>query len=146
MDFEKEGGIPVERETYAVGEQINLKLEEFIREGVSTGELKDGQPILQTVFLEMRSKKKWALLVIGISIYLLKFFSYKKAVSGLTYSDTLIESIEDGTYIGECNVDFIYVKAEVTVLHGAITEIELLEHKQERGASEEKIVDNTLMP
>lgn len=44
-----------------------------------------------------------------------------------------VESISDGVYIGECDVDFIYVKAEVRRKDGKIQGIKLLKHKNDRG-------------
>ena len=38
-----------------------------------------------------------------------------------------------GVYIGEYDVNFIYAKVEVTVQNGEITNINILEHRNERG-------------
>lgn len=73
--------------------------------------------------------------------YLLRVNRYQKTVLGLTYSDVDISSIPNGTYVGECDVDFVKAKVRVVVADGAISEITILEHKQERGASAERIVD-----
>ncbi len=85
-----------------------------------------------------------SLCFIGGSIYLIKAWNYQKTVKSFTYSDLVIADVKDGTYIGECDVDFIYAKVAVTVENGTITEIDLLEHKNERGASAEKIIDDML--
>lgn len=82
------------------------------------------------------------LIAIGASVYLTKVYNYKKAVSQLTYSNILIQNISDGEYIGECNVGFIYAKVAVTVKDGEMTQISLIEHKHERGASAERIIDD----
>lgn len=101
----------------------------------------------------MTNKKKRGLWIIAVlivlclvggSIYLVKVWNYQKTVKNLTYSDIAIEDIESGTYIGECNVDFIYAKVAVTVEDGAITQIEILEHKNERGTPAEKIIDDII--
>lgn len=84
------------------------------------------------------------LCLVGGSIYLIKVWNYQKTVKSLAYSDIAIEDIENGIYIGECNVDFIYAKVAVTVENGAITQIDILEHKNERGTPAEKIIDNIL--
>lgn len=80
--------------------------------------------------------------LIGGSVYLVKVWNYQKTVKSLTYSDIVTEDMEDGTYIGECNVDFINAKVAVTVEAGVITKIDILEHKNERGASAEIIIDD----
>ena len=100
------------------------------------------------------SKKKVVLLVImlllliglvwGI-IYLKSVTDYKQAVKETTFEEINISDISDGVYIGEYDVDFIYAKVEVTVQNGEITNINILEHRNERGKAAEaityKIVD-----
>jgi uncharacterized protein with FMN-binding domain len=62
----------------------------------------------------------------------------------MTFSDIDISSITDGIYEGECNVDYIYAKVSVSVKEGVITDLKLLEHKNERGAAAERIVEDIL--
>ena len=97
------------------------------------------------------SKKKVVLLVImlllliglvwGI-IYLKSVADYKQAVKETTYEDINISDIPDGVYVGEYDVDFIYAKVEVTVQNGEITNINILEHRHERGKTAEVITDS----
>lgn len=59
--------------------------------------------------------------------------------------NTVIEDIDitqmpDGTYFGEYDVSFISAKVKVIVHNGAIEQIELLEHKNDRGTAAETIV------
>ena len=100
------------------------------------------------------SKKKMVLFIImflllvgfvwGI-LYLKSVADYKKAVKETTFEDIHISDIPDGVYVGEYDVDFIYAKVEVTVQNGEITNINILEHRHERGKTAEaittKIVD-----
>jgi len=83
------------------------------------------------------------ILAIGIS-YLRKVNLYRENVANITYSDTDISTVPDGMYIGECDVDFIYAKVEVTVKDGMITKIDLLEHKNGRGELAEGIEQRIL--
>ena len=97
------------------------------------------------------SKKKVVLLVImlllliglvwGI-IYLKSVSDYKQAVKETTFEEINISDISDGVYIGEYDVDFIYAKVEVTVQNGEITNINILEHRHERGKTAEVITDS----
>ncbi len=99
----------------------------------------------------MTKKKKLSILIITTVIialallfgliYLNSVNNYQKAVKNITLSNIDISQIPDGRYIGECDVDFIYAKVEVTVLAGAITKIDLLEHKTDKGGPAEKITD-----
>ena len=49
-----------------------------------------------------------------------------------------------GVYIGECNVNYIYAKEEVTIQNGVITSITILEHKNERGKPAEAVIDEII--
>ena len=98
-----------------------------------------------------RLKKKTALFVImffllagfvlGI-LYLKSVVDYRQAVRETTFEDINISDIPDGVYIGEYDVDFIYAKVEVTVQNGEITNINILEHRHERGKTAEVITDS----
>ena len=101
---------------------------------------------------EMRiSKKKTVFFVImflllvgfvwGI-LYLKSVADYKQAVKETTFEDINISDVPDGVYIGEYDVDFIYAKVEVTVQNGEITNINILEHRHERGKTAEVITDS----
>ena len=97
------------------------------------------------------SKKKTVLFVIvflllvgfvlGI-LYLKSVADYKQAVRETTFEDIIISDIPDGVYVGEYDVDFIYAKVEVTVQNGEITNINILEHRHERGKTAEVITDS----
>ena len=97
------------------------------------------------------SKKKTVLFVIvfllivgfvlGI-LYLKSVADYKQAVRETTFEDINISDIPDGVYVGEYDVDFIYAKVEVTVQNGEITNINILEHRNERGKTAEVIADS----
>ena len=53
----------------------------------------------------------------------------------------LCRGFSDIPYVGEYDVDFIYAKVEVTVPNGEITNINILEHRHERGKTAEVITD-----
>ena len=79
-------------------------------------------------------------LVWGI-IYLKSVTDYKQAVKETTFEEINISDISDGVYIGEYDVNFIYAKVEVTVQNGEITNINILEHRNERGKAAEAITN-----
>lgn len=79
-------------------------------------------------------------LVWGI-IYLKSVADYKQAVKETTFEEINISDISDGVYIGEYDVNFIYAKVEVTVQNGEITNISILEHRNERGKAAESITN-----
>ncbi len=71
--------------------------------------------------------------------YLISVRRYKEAVLGITFGHADAAKVPDGIYIGECDVQFIYAKAQVWVLGGKITDIQLLEHRNGRGKPAEGI-------
>lgn len=100
---------------------------------------------------EMKSSKKkiiycFAVIVslivlFCLALYLKSVSDYKQAVNDIVFEKIDITKIQDGTYVGECNVNFIYAKVEVTVHNGKIKNIDILEHKNERGEAAETVVD-----
>ena len=97
------------------------------------------------------SKKKTVLFVIAFLLfvgfvfgilYLKSVADYRQAVRETTFEDINISDIPDGVYVGEYDVDFIYAKVEVTVQNGEITNINILEHRHERGKTAEVIADS----
>lgn len=81
------------------------------------------------------------IVLLCLALYLKSVSDYKLAVKAITFEEIDITKIPDGTYIGECNVNFIYAKVEVTVQSGVIKNIAILEHKHERGKTAETVID-----
>lgn len=78
--------------------------------------------------------------LIFITVYLKNLADYKKAVRDISFGQINISDVSDGTYIGECDVDFIYTRVEVTVKNGEITSIVILKHKNGRGKAAEAVL------
>ena len=76
--------------------------------------------------------------------YMSRVNKYQKTVSNMTFTNINISKIPNGTYVGDCDVNFIYAKVSVTVTDGVIVNIELLEHKNGKGAPAEKITDEII--
>lgn len=79
-----------------------------------------------------------------LAVYLKNVADYKKAVKDISFGKIEISNVPDGVYLGECDVNFIYAKVKVTVQSGRITDIDLLEHKNERGKSAEIIIEKII--
>lgn len=79
-------------------------------------------------------------LVWGI-VYLKSVADYKQAVKETAFEEINISDIADGVYIGEYDVNFIYAKVEVAVKNGEIININILEHRNERGKAAEAITN-----
>lgn len=73
------------------------------------------------------------IVLVFTAVYLKSVADYQRAVKETTFGNLDISNVTDGVYVGEYDVDFIYAKVEVTVQNGAITNIDILEHKNGRG-------------
>lgn len=102
----------------------------------------------------MKLSRKRILLLIAILLFLIAFIimavylksvaDYKKAIKETTFNNIDISNIPDGVYIGEYDVNFVYAKVEVIVQHNAITSIDIMEHKNDRGKPAEIVVDKII--
>lgn len=84
------------------------------------------------------------IVLLSAAVYLQSVADYQKAVRETAIGEVDFSMIPDGVYIGECDVNFIYAKVEVTVQGGKMTDIAILEHKQERGKVAEAVVSDML--
>lgn len=68
---------------------------------------------------------------------------YKQKVDAIVIDDIDLQQVNDGEYIGECDMDLVRAKVLVKVKDHRITEIELLEHGRGENAEviPEKIVE-----
>lgn len=81
------------------------------------------------------------LALVGGGAYLKAVADYQREVRAMTFAEPDLGAIGDGTYEGMCDVGFIRARVAVTVRGGAITAVELLEHKNGRGAAAERITE-----
>ncbi|MFA9377341.1 MAG: FMN-binding protein [Lachnotalea sp.] len=65
---------------------------------------------------------------------------YQKAVENIEFNNIELSSISDGVYEGEYDVGYIYARVEVTVHLGTITDIKILEHRNEHGTPAEALI------
>lgn len=96
------------------------------------------------------SRKKIVMILIMLFLLLALIFGtayidrvgeYKRAVKETTIEEVNISDIPNGVYIGEYDVNFIYVKVEVDVSGGKIIDVRILEHRQERGKDAEAVAN-----
>ncbi len=99
------------------------------------------------------SKKKIVLFIVILLIliglipgivYLKDVADYQQAVKETAFKEIHISDISDGVYIGEYDVNFIYAKVEVMVQNGQIKDINILEHRNERGKTAEAITNKII--
>jgi uncharacterized protein with FMN-binding domain len=79
-------------------------------------------------------------LVIGhIGGYLASVDAYQNQVSRIQITNVDLSRVPDGVYQGEYDVKYIYAKVNVTVSRGVITDVTILQHRNERGSAAEGI-------
>lgn len=91
-----------------------------------------------------------AFIAVVCSIFAINYFrkisNYKEKVKNIVINDVNLDNKEDGKYIGEFDADVISAKVEVEVKNKKITNINIIEHKNEKGARAEvipqKVVDS----
>lgn len=76
--------------------------------------------------------------------YTIDFKQYQNCIRNIELEHIDISDISDGNYVGEYDAGYIYAKVRVTVESGKVIEIEILEHRNERGQRAESIVDNII--
>lgn len=74
--------------------------------------------------------------------YYIDFGSYQSKVKNIHLQAIDTTSLADGQYIGEYDVGYIYAKVSVTISNGQIEQIDILEHRNEKGAKAEKVIEN----
>lgn len=84
------------------------------------------------------------LLIAHVAACVAGFTAYRQAVAELAVSDVDATTVADGRHLGACDVGYIYAEVEVTVADGKIAGIELLEHRNERGARGEGVIPEIL--
>lgn len=83
-----------------------------------------------------------AVLLIGhVMFCITSFNAYKREVAAITIGQTDASALADGVYEGGCDVGYISAKVRVTVAGGKIESIDLLEHRNERGAAGEGVLE-----
>jgi len=98
-------------------------------------------------------KKWWAahhsaagLLLILIVVHILcgvvSFGQYTAKMNAVEITDMSAAGIPDGSYIGECDVGYIYAKVRVDVSNEIITDVVIIEHRNERGSAVEVITED----
>lgn len=83
-------------------------------------------------------------LVVHIVTYFIDFSSYQRKIGEVVLDEFQLENISDGEYYGSCDVGYIYAKVKVVVNGHKISDITLIEHRNERGAKAEKIIDSII--
>ncbi|MFB0919810.1 MAG: FMN-binding protein [Oscillospiraceae bacterium] len=98
----------------------------------------------------MRKGLKILLIVIAvlaalvITAFLLMKNTADKALANIVFEDIDMAQAQNGTYYGETDAGMVYVKVAVTVENHGIKDIDIVEHRNGRGAKAEAITDTMI--
>lgn len=105
--------------------------------------------ILAAFFTGIKKKRKMhrifalcslLLVIVHVALNITSVVTYQNQVKSIVVTDIDLSNIPDGSYVGECDVIFIYAKVQVTVKSGEISDIIIIEHRNERGETAERVV------
>jgi len=97
--------------------------------------------------------RKLVLLILGAAVlvaltagllYYRSYLNYQRDVNAIQIQDVDLTTIEDGEYYGESDVGFVKARVKVVVKDHRMTDIELIEHVNEKGAAAEVLPDRML--
>lgn len=83
-----------------------------------------------------------AFVTVHVVAYIMDYNNYKAKINEISIEGIDLKTVSDGKYEGEYDAGYISVKVRVTVSDNRITEVKILEHKNERGGSAEVITDD----
>jgi uncharacterized protein with FMN-binding domain len=76
--------------------------------------------------------------------YYMQLQEYKKRIEGIVISRVDLSNVRDGSYRGSFDAIFVGAEVVVQVKNHTIESIDLVKHKNERGAKAEAIVDKII--
>lgn len=89
-----------------------------------------------------------SLVILCVGIYGIKYLidikQYKEVIEGIKITNVDLSKIKDGTYTGEFYTTIIGAEVNVKVENHKIAEVELVQHKNERGKKAEIIPDRVV--
>lgn len=85
-----------------------------------------------------------AIVLVHVSLYFYSISTYQNSVSNIYISKIDVSTLKDGIYEGEYDVEYIFAKVSVIIKNGEIIDIDILEHRNERGVKAERLIDDVI--
>ncbi len=85
------------------------------------------------------------ILVVHIFSVIISYNQYVMKIQSIEIESMTADGIPDGSYIGDYDAGYIYAKVQVDVVNEQITEVIILEHRNERGESAGTIVEQMVI-
>jgi uncharacterized protein with FMN-binding domain len=97
--------------------------------------------------MNMKKTLKWTgitvllMILAAVGFFGIQMTQYKDAMERITFSHIDINAVPNGTYEGSCDAVIVSAKVSVAVKDGTITDIQLLEHNNGKGAPAESTLN-----
>ena len=85
-----------------------------------------------------------AIVIVGFVMFALMSNSANKTLASMVYEDVDMSQTKDGTFEGSVDAGLVSVKVAVTVEDHAIIRIDIIEHKNGKGAPAEAITEDMI--
>lgn len=87
----------------------------------------------------------FAFVMVGI-VFAIKIYteSFSKKFDDLEIGSFDLASLQNGDYLGECQIFPVKVKVKVTILNHEMTNVEIIEHVNGQGQAAEAIIDKVI--
>lgn len=82
-----------------------------------------------------------ALIVVFAAAYYWPFYTYRRDVARIQARNVDLTQVADGQYVGRCDVGILAATVRIAVRDHRIVDLELIEHKHERGQSANVVAD-----
>lgn len=100
----------------------------------------------------MKTKRKsnfWLLLILCAAVlavgfagaYLWPFYTYWRDVARIRVQNVDLKQVADGEYRGSCDIGILAARVRVAVRDHRIVDLELVEHRHNRGAAANAVAD-----
>jgi uncharacterized protein with FMN-binding domain len=84
------------------------------------------------------------LIIIGSAVYFQTIRDYKLYINALTINTLQLDTIPDGTYIGDADSGVVRATVRVTMKDHQIQHIEILRHDNGKGKAAESIINSVI--
>ncbi len=85
------------------------------------------------------------LTLVFAAAYAYPYYTYKRDVARIQVQNVDLNEVEDGEYFGACDIGILAARVRVVVREHRIVDLELLEHRHERGTAAEVIPDRIFL-
>jgi uncharacterized protein with FMN-binding domain len=80
------------------------------------------------------------IMILHVTFNIIALNDYRTVAASIEVDEVDLSQIQNGDYIGEYDIGYVYAKVRVSIASGKISNIGILEHRTERGQAAERII------